>query len=102
MLLKDGLIEENIQVQNEIDSWEAAIETASRPLLESGKIEYGYVEEMMQNVHELGPYIVISPQIAIAHAIPDGTVNAVSLSLLKLGSPVNFSERNHEAAIIFV
>ncbi|HIW12347.1 MAG TPA: PTS sugar transporter subunit IIA [Candidatus Salinicoccus stercoripullorum] len=101
-MLKDVLIEENIQVQNEIDSWEAAIETASRPLLESGKIEYGYVEEMIQNVHELGPYIVISPQIAIAHARPDGTVNAVSLSLLKLGSPVNFSERDHEASLIFV
>ena len=101
-MLKDVLIEKNIQIQDEIDGWEAAIETASFPLLESGKIEQGYVNRMIQNVHELGPYIVISPQIAIAHARPDGTVNEISLSLLKLDTPVNFSEGDHEASLIFV
>ena len=102
ILLKNVLIEKNIQIQNEIESWEAAIETASFPLLESGGIEQGYVNRMIQNVHELGPYIVISPQIAIAHARPDGTVNEVALSLLKLDTPVNFSEGDHEASLVFV
>ena len=37
---------------------------------------------MIESVHEFGPYIVIAPEIAIAHARPDHNVNEVGLSLL--------------------
>lgn len=101
-MLNKVLTEKNILIKNKVEDWESAIKLASSPLLDSKKIEEGYVRKMIQNVHDLGPYIVISPQIAIAHSRPDGTVNEVSLSLLKLNAPVNFSNEGHEASLIFV
>ncbi|GAB3064115.1 PTS sugar transporter subunit IIA [Salinicoccus sesuvii] len=101
-MLKNYLTEETIVIEDNITSWESAITLASQPLLESNKIKQGYVDEMIDNVKKLGPYIVISPQIAIAHSRPNGFVNEVSLSLLKLNEPVNFSEEDHEASLIFV
>ncbi|WP_020008170.1 PTS sugar transporter subunit IIA [Salinicoccus albus] len=101
-MLKEYLSENNIIIKEEIEDWEKAIALASSPLLESRKIEKGYVEEMIDSVKRLGPYIVISPQIAIAHSRPNGMVNQVSLSLLKLNRPVNFSAGDYEATLIFV
>lgn len=57
---------------------------------------------MIKSVHELGPYIVIAPDVAIAHARPNDNVNQVGLSLLKLDKPINFSENSHYASLIFV
>lgn len=101
-MLKDVLTEKNILVEDKSEDWESAIRLASAPLLDSGKVEEGYVRKMIKNVYDLGPYIVISPQIAIAHSRPEGTVNEVSLSLLKLNTPVKFSDEGHEASLIFV
>lgn len=101
-MLKEFLSKKNIIIRDEIEDWEKAITLASSPLLESGTIEEGYIREMIDSVKRLGPYIVISPQIAIAHSRPNGMVNQVSLSLLKLHKPVRFSQGGHEASLIFV
>lgn len=101
-MLKNVLTEQNILVRDKVKDWEAAIEIAASPLLNTKKIEEEYVKKMIDSVHDLGPYIVISPQIAIAHARPNGFVKEVSLSLLKLHNEVRFSDEGHEASLIFV
>ncbi|MFG6128711.1 PTS sugar transporter subunit IIA, partial [Staphylococcus aureus] len=50
---------------------------ASQPLLQEQVIEQCYVEAMIESVNELGPYIVIAPEIAIAHARPNNNVHQV-------------------------
>ncbi|MBR9068564.1 PTS transporter subunit EIIA, partial [Staphylococcus aureus] len=62
----------------------------------------GYVEAMIESVNELGPYIVIAPEIAIAHARPNNNVHQVGLSLLKLNQHVAFCDEDHYASLIFV
>lgn len=92
-----------IQTEKAAGDWEAAIEMAARPLLQSGAITSGYVDAMIAKVNERGPYIVVAPGIAIAHARPEDGVNATSMALLKLAQPVAFGpEEKHQVRALFV
>lgn len=89
----DALTKDKITMKEKVNDWEEAIHIAAEPLLAQNYIEPGYVEAMIDSVKTLGPYIVIAPNVAIAHARPDNHVNKVGISLLKLGVPINFSEK---------
>lgn len=93
---------DKIQIKDAVDNWEQAIDIASHPLLQQGYFEKSYIDAMINSVKELGPYIVIAPEIAIAHARPNEDVKQVGLSLLKLNQHINFSQDNHFASLIFV
>lgn len=83
--------------------WKTAIIRASLPLIRNNSIEQEYVDAMIKGVEELGPYIVIAPQIAFAHARPEQGVNATDLSLLISKQDIKFSEKeNHHCKLIFV
>ena len=60
----DILTTTRIIVKEQVNSWHEAI-LASQPLLQEQVIEQGYVEAMIESVNELGPYIVIAPEIAM-------------------------------------
>ncbi|KIX90862.1 PTS ascorbate transporter subunit IIA [Staphylococcus microti] len=93
---------EHIQLQARVENWEEAIRLAAQPLYEAGYFEQTYVDAMINSVHEMGPYIVIAPEIAIAHARPSDDVHQVGLSLLKLDEHINFTETGRYATLIFV
>lgn len=61
--------------------WRQAIRETSRGLLEQKYITRSYVEKMISLVEKYGPYIVVSPRIAIAHAQPDDGALGLALSL---------------------
>ncbi|ERS94584.1 PTS sugar transporter subunit IIA [Staphylococcus simulans] len=98
----DILTKDKIKVQDQVPDWSQAITEAAQPLLEQDYIEIGYIDAMIDSVKEFGPYIVIAPEIAIAHARPEDNVNKVGLSLLKLNESINFAEDSHYASLIFV
>lgn len=98
----DVLTKDKIIVKDQVDSWEEAIEFAAQPLLTQKYIESSYIDSMIQSVKTLGPYIVIAPHVAIAHARPGNDVNQVGLSLLKLDEAINFSTDSHYAELVFV
>lgn len=56
-----NILNGQIQVVENADNWEKAIETAAQPLIKNGKIKYGYVENIIKNIKELGPYIILLP-----------------------------------------
>lgn len=97
-------LENNIQVIESIESWEKAIELASKPLLEKNKIEERYVESMIDNINKLGPYVVLMPRIAMPHSRPESGVIESCMSLLKINTGVAFSkDKNKEKVnIIFI
>lgn len=101
-MLQGILTEDMVQVKHEVSSWQDAIRISAHPLIERSYITESYVSAMIQNVRELGPYIVIAPDIAIAHARPDNNVNHVGLSLLKIDKSINFAEDSHYASLVFV
>jgi len=91
---------EHIKIIESVRDWEDAIRVASIPLLEDQSITQGYVEKMISNVQEMGPYIVISNDIAIPHARPeDGVLNA-AVALLKIRNRVTFTNDKHVNTIL--
>lgn len=96
------LLKNNIQVLENIDNWEEAIKYASIPLLEKKTIEDRYVRSMIENIHELGAYIVLMPRIAMPHSRPENGVNITSMSLLKLNKGVSFSKNKEDINLIFI
>ncbi|MBP1082602.1 BglG family transcription antiterminator [Bacillus capparidis] len=102
-MLDELLTEETIQFRKELSNWEEAIQLASAPLLANESIKPSYVEAMVKNVQELGPYVVIAPNIAIPHARPEYGVDKLGMSFLRVKSPVSFSnQEKHKASLIIV
>lgn len=89
-VLQDLLTKETVQLVDQVSDWEEAVQVAARPLLNTGAIEYSYVEAMIDNIKTLGPYVIIGPEVAIPHARPESGVNEVGMSFLKLQHPVYF------------
>ncbi|MEP9852780.1 PTS sugar transporter subunit IIA [Staphylococcus aureus] len=96
------LSSDKVQILDQVDNWKQAIELASQPLLNQGYFKQNYIKAMIESVEQLGPYIVIAPEIAIAHARPSDDVKKIGLSLLKLNNHINFSEEGHHASLVFV
>ena len=69
--------EEHIQLREKVANWEESIQVAAAPLLQEGYFNDDYVKSMIKSVHDMGPYIVIAPEIAIAHARPNDNVHKV-------------------------
>lgn len=97
-----NILNGQIQVVESAENWEKAIETAAQPLIKNGKIKYGYVENIIKNIKELGPYIILLPGVAMPHARPDENVIESSLSLLKINKGVSFSEDIEDVKLMFV
>jgi mannitol/fructose-specific phosphotransferase system IIA component (Ntr-type) len=90
-VLEELLTTQTIQLTAKVTDWKEGIRTASKPLLELGTIEEGYVEAMIESIEVNGPYVVITPGVAIPHARPEKGVRSLSMSLLKLDEAVNFA-----------
>ncbi|UOQ95438.1 BglG family transcription antiterminator [Halobacillus shinanisalinarum] len=102
-MLNELLTDQTIQFKDSVPSWEEAITFAAQPLIDQHSIHSHYVDAMIENVKELGPYIVIAPRIAIPHARPDTGVERLGMSLLRLREPVYFSNKEkHRAQLIIV
>ncbi|MDQ0428441.1 mannitol operon transcriptional antiterminator [Planomicrobium stackebrandtii] len=89
--LKELLPIENIQCLSEVVDWQQAIHEAAQPLLNEEAITANYVKAMIDALNEMGPYVVISPKVAIPHARPQDGVKKLGMALLQLKKSVSFS-----------
>ncbi|CAM5545733.1 Ascorbate-specific PTS system EIIA component OS=Lysinibacillus sphaericus OX=1421 GN=LS41612_15885 PE=4 SV=1 [Lysinibacillus sphaericus] len=87
-MLTELLQSETIQITNEVANWQDAIRIAASPLLQQNKIEKRYIQAMIDSIEHHGPYVVLTPKVAIPHARPSDGVNELSMSLLVLQKPV--------------
>lgn len=95
------LTKEFIQFENKVENWEEAIVKSSAPLLDAGYVNQGYVDAMVESVNEHGPYIVITPNVALPHARPEAGSIKMGFSILKLEEPVAFSdEAEHQVSLL--
>lgn len=94
--------EKNIKLEVDCNNWEEAIRNAGKLLVENKYVKQDYVEQMVQSINELGPYIVIVPNIALAHARPGESVLKEGVSMITLSKPVEFGNKaNDPVSIIF-
>ncbi|EMF47710.1 transcriptional antiterminator, bglG family [Planococcus halocryophilus Or1] len=80
-----------LQLKSHVSTWQEAIELAANPLVDLGTVEERYVSAMIESIEENGPYVVITPLVAIPHARPEEGVRSLSMSLLKLEEAVDFA-----------
>lgn len=90
----------NIKVRAKAKNWKEAIEASGNLLLENGKITRKYIDNMIKAVIDLGPYMVLTPGFALAHAEPSSDVLENGVSLITLESPVNFGSINDPVNVI--
>lgn len=100
-LLNQALAEGSISVRASASNWKQALELAGDALVTSQRTTTQYTEAMVQAFEELGPYMVIAPGIALAHARPSEAVLGTGLSLITLSEPVVFgSEANDPVRLV--
>ena len=80
---------------------DSAIEAVGDLLITSGRVTPEYVEQMIAAVEEFGPYIVIAPGIALAHARPSEAVLETGMSLAVLAAPIEFGSANDPVSLVF-
>lgn len=91
---------ELIDIVDSVSDWREAIIIASNPLLKKGIITKNYQEKMVSNVEDMGPYIVLSKDIAMPHARPEDGAKKSAISVLKIRERVKFDEKKNVNIII--
>ena len=77
-------------------TWRDAIRLAGGALVASGVATPAYADAMIAMVEEHGPYIVISPGLALAHAQPGSAVLGDGLAVVTLAEPVEFGSAHND------
>ncbi len=84
------LTPESIQLDIPCGDWKEAIRASALPMLQAHMIGERYIDAMIRNVEENGPYIVLSPGFAVPHeGLEMGSIQ-VGMNLIRLKEPVCF------------
>mgnify|MGYP003367166414 CR=1 FL=1 len=87
---------EAILIDHEAASAEEAILAAGNALHGSGACSEEYVQAMLGNYREFGPYFVIAPGLAMPHARPEQGAHRAQLSFIRLRQPVVFGHAEND------
>ncbi|MFM9372285.1 PTS sugar transporter subunit IIA [Streptomyces sp. Da 82-17] len=92
--LSDLLPVEAVRLDVRAAGWRDAVRAAGDLLVATGASTEAYTTEMIDNVAANGPYIVVAPGFAFAHARPSPAVLRTGMAWVRLAEPVEFG---HEA-----
>ncbi|TPW73529.1 PTS sugar transporter subunit IIA [Schumannella sp. 10F1B-5-1] len=85
-----------IVIRGEAADWRAAVRLAGAALARTGAATPAYADQMVRMIDEHGPYAVISPGLALAHARPGPDVLTDGLSVVTLAEPVAFGHPQND------
>lgn len=97
--LVDLLPREAIRLDVECDDWESAIRQSAKYLILSGAAMENYIQAMIDNVKENGPYIVVGKGFALPHEALSKDVKKTALSLIRLKTPVHFGKPGYDPVV---
>lgn len=100
MQIADMLRRENVRVETSVDTWQDAIRLAVRPLEEGGYVDGRYAEEIIRATREMGPYYVLTEDVALIHGRPEDGVNTGQLAVTLLRQPIRFEEDGLDVRIL--
>lgn len=95
-MLRDVFPLERVMVNCHVDTWQEAIWMAGRLLPGEDRAVEQYVADMIRCVEENGPYIVIVPGVALAHAAPPAPDIPFCASIACFASPVAFYSSDND------
>ena len=81
-------------------TWEEAVRRAGDLLVREGVCEPSYVRDMVDTVRELGPYIVVTPGVALAHARPKGSVLRNGIAVATFPEGVRFGNPDNDPVYV--
>ena len=96
LIRKQGLL-----IDEEKRSWEDAVRICGGLMLSLGSVTKEYIDAMVAAVHDLGPFIVIAPHIAFAHAAAGAHVLKNDLVLVVFREPIIFGSDNDPVHLMF-
>ena len=101
-VLASAFGEGSIAIDVDASSREEAINSVGQLLVASSRATPEYSQQMLDALDEFGPYFVLAPGIAIAHARPSSAVLTSGLALARLRTPIEFgSEHNDPVSLVF-
>lgn len=93
MLIGDLVRQKRVSFHDSFTSWEEAVQASYQPLLDDGTIEPCYIDQVIASIKELGPYIVLAPDIAMPHTTMGAKgVKCSAISFMKVEQPVHFTQ----------
>ncbi|MEU6673926.1 PTS sugar transporter subunit IIA [Streptomyces sp. NPDC046853] len=93
---------EAIRLDVPAPDWQGAIRAAGDLLVTNGVSTDAYTQEMLRSVEENGPYIVVAPGFAFAHARPSPAVHRTGMSWVRLVEPVPFGHETNDPVRLVV
>ena len=96
------LNQRTILLQAEAANWEEAVRLGGQLLVDSGAAEPRYIDSIIKCTHELGPYYVLAPGLAMPHSRPEDGVIQTGFSLLTLKTPVEFGHPDNDPVDILI
>jgi PTS system ascorbate-specific IIA component len=85
-----------------VDDWRSAVRAAGEVLASAGFTEPAYADEMIRMIDEHGPYVVIAPGLALAHARPGPAVLKDGIAVVTLARPVDFGHPYNDPVSVIV
>ncbi len=89
-------------VRVSLPAWQDAVRFAGRLLVQSQAAEEGYIKAMLRMTEEMGPYIVITPGIAIPHARPEEGALKVGFAAVQLDPPLPFGNPENDPVYLVI
>lgn len=99
-MIEDMLKRENIRILDKADTWEEAIHVSLKPLVDGGYVKTSYIDNVIESTHKMGPYYVLTKDIAFIHGRPDSGVLKKQLAVTLLKEPILFSETTNPVRLL--
>ena len=93
---------ENTRIHLHAKDWQDALRKAGSILVEDGSISEEYIDSMIQSIEKHGPYIVLMPKFALAHAEPSDSVLKTEMALAVFDEDIDFHSYNGPVRLIVV
>jgi DNA-binding GntR family transcriptional regulator/mannitol/fructose-specific phosphotransferase system IIA component (Ntr-type) len=100
--LSEFLPIERISINHNAETWSEAILHAGRLLYTTGAAEERYGMAMVTTARQLGPYFVVAPGIAVAHALPQEGVIKPALALVTLQPSLPFGNSENDPVRLLI
>ncbi|MDE3281521.1 PTS sugar transporter subunit IIA [Lacticaseibacillus parahuelsenbergensis] len=85
-----------IQLKVKATSWRDAIQKAGRVLVADGDVTQNYVDEIIRSAEKFGPYFVIAPHVALAHAPRQAGAKTLAMGITTLDPPIDFHNKAND------
>ncbi len=91
-----------IAVDRRAVDWEEAVRLGGRLMVDAQLVESRYIDAIVRNHREIGPYFIIAPGIAMPHARPENGVLSTGYALVTLSEPVEFGDEENDPVDILI